>query len=270
MRKDFADIQITLVEYANMTDRQQRQLFQALQMGQRLTAGQKLHGALRTPRKRLAEAVFELYDAQFIDTFGVRKNSGPTLELLVIRVVHMILSRKRTFKITKALLNWVSSDDTVTDQAEDRVWESMALAFSALSMPSARLAGERKGHYMLAPVEIIAVVLFAEDMYEADRYTHGEHARMASGIKELRIRLRRKFPGVLRSNCQVLEYAMSRSKFWMRTHPRQDAASVEKNEVKPTKLSSNQGNQEDACGERQKAPSLTIKEMGVVIDLTHM
>lgn len=86
----------------------------------------------------------------------------------------------------------------------------------------------------LAPVEIVAVALFAEDMYEAQRHTHDEPASMASGIKDLRQRLRRKFPGTLRSNDNVLEFAISIIKTWMRSHRRlvkNEVDAVVKNEV---------------------------------------
>lgn len=118
-------------------------------MGQKLTPGQKLHGALRTPRKRLSESVCQLYAASYIQEFGPRK-SGPTFELLTMRAVHMITSGNRTFITPQALLHWVSSDDGLSSRSEDRVWESLALAFSALAMPAARLNGERKGRYAVS------------------------------------------------------------------------------------------------------------------------
>ncbi|VDB92071.1 unnamed protein product [Peniophora sp. CBMAI 1063] len=84
-------------------------------------------------------------------------------------------------------------------------------------MPAARIIGERKGHYSLAPVEFISILLFAEDMYDAGRHVHDEPTRMADGIKELRVRLRQQFPGVLKSNKSVLGYGLSFVKGWMRT-----------------------------------------------------
>lgn len=56
-------------------------------------------------------------------------------------------------------------------------------------------------------------------MYEANRHIHDEPVRMASGIKELRQRLRREFPGVLKSNKTVLSCGLSVAKLWMRAHP---------------------------------------------------
>lgn len=120
-----------------------------MQLGQKLTSGQKLHGALRTPRKRLIETVCELYETDYVESFGSRK-SGPTFELLTMRAVYMVISGNRVITTPQALLHWVSSDDKVTVTAEDRVWESFALTFSALAMPTARLIGERKGHYTVS------------------------------------------------------------------------------------------------------------------------
>lgn len=130
-------------------------------MGQSLTSGQKLHGALRTPRKLLAESVHELYEAQFIEAFGFQTaRGGQTLELIVMRIVHMLLSENRSFISPKSLLTWVSSDKSVSTRREDRVWESMSLAFSALSMPAARIAGEQNGSYMVNRVANAYKVLF--------------------------------------------------------------------------------------------------------------
>lgn len=124
---------------------------QVLQLGHRLTSSQKLHGALRSSRKRLAEDIFAAYQQQFADAFGFRHSGDDyAFELLAMRIVNILVSGNRHFVAPASLLCWISGYESIAMQREDKIWESLALMFQALSAPEARLAREQKGKYKVS------------------------------------------------------------------------------------------------------------------------
>lgn len=121
-----------------------------MQQGRRLTTGQRLHGALSTSRKQLADACYAMYRKRFVEAFGFYPTRGPVFELLVIHSVHMLVSQHRSFISIQPMLKWLSTPDRVVQRSQDRVFECFEVMFGALVLPEARIANEDRGAYTVS------------------------------------------------------------------------------------------------------------------------
>ncbi|SJL14935.1 uncharacterized protein ARMOST_18411 [Armillaria ostoyae] len=180
----FSNKQIVCVEYQDLADEGERDIFQRVQLGMALTPAEKLQ-VINTPR---AQLIRELMNAYPLENLPFDRARATDFRCYAI-VAHVIMNypKVRNIAVGATLTKWLDVPADVSDSFRTKMIEALERA-QEIKVP------EQNGKGKVSPVEVIFIVILANVITD--------QKSLAALVKELRADVREAFRDV-RTNVSV-------------------------------------------------------------------
>ncbi|PBK62093.1 hypothetical protein ARMSODRAFT_1089367 [Armillaria solidipes] len=180
----FSNKQIVCVEYQDLADEGERDIFQRVQLGMALTPAEKLQ-VINTPR---AQLIRELMNAYPLENLPFDRARATDFRCYAI-VAHVIMNypKVKNIAVGATLTKWLDVPADVSDSFRTKMIEALERA-QEIKVP------EQNGKGKVSPVEVIFIVILANVIKD--------QKSLAALVKELRADVREAFRDV-RTNVSV-------------------------------------------------------------------
>lgn len=180
----FSNKQIVCVEYQDLADEGERDIFQRVQLGMALTPAEKLQ-VINTPRAQLIRELMNTYPLENLPFDRARATDFRCYAI----VAHVIMNypKVKNIAVGATLTKWLDITADVSDSYRTKMIEALERA-QEIKVP------EQNGKGKVSPVEVIFIVILANVIKD--------QKSLAALVKEIRADVREAFRDV-RTNVSV-------------------------------------------------------------------
>ncbi|KAK0472976.1 hypothetical protein IW261DRAFT_1423952 [Armillaria novae-zelandiae] len=184
LRRMFSNKQIVCVEYQDLADEGERDIFQRVQLGMALTPAEKLQ-VINTPRAQLIRELMHEYPLENLPFDRARATDFRCYAM----VAHVIMNypNVKNIAVGATLSKWLDVPADVSDSFRTKMVEALERA-QEINVP------EKIGKGKVSPVEVIFIVVLANVIKDQNN--------LAALVKEIRADVRETFRDV-RTNVSV-------------------------------------------------------------------
>ncbi|KAK0209877.1 hypothetical protein IW262DRAFT_1415692 [Armillaria fumosa] len=184
LRRMFSNKQIVCVEYQDLADDGERDIFQRVQLGMALTPAEKLQ-VINTPRAQLIRELMHEYPLENLPFDRARATDFRCYAM----VAHIVMNypNVKNIAVGATLTKWLDVPADVSDSFRTKMVESLERA-QEINVP------EKSGKGKVSPVEVIFIVVLANVVKDQNV--------LAALVKEIRADVREAFRDV-RTNVSV-------------------------------------------------------------------
>ncbi|KAK0475462.1 hypothetical protein IW261DRAFT_1494371 [Armillaria novae-zelandiae] len=217
LRRHFANKQIVCVEYPDLTDDDERDIFQRVQLGMALTAAEKLQ-AISSPRVQI---IRELLATHPLDNIPFDRSRATDFRCFVT-LAHALTSYPNMNNILiepAQLTKWLKSGGEEGDAFRTKMEETL-VRMAEVSVPD-------KGKEKVSPVEVVFIGVLANAVSDG--------GDLSNLVAEMRSDARAAFKSSMRLNSQVGKHMMAFVKRVDPSRKRGRELEDDLDEVKPKK-----------------------------------
>ncbi|KAG7439442.1 uncharacterized protein BT62DRAFT_1081595 [Guyanagaster necrorhizus] len=180
----FANKQVVCVEYQDLTDDGERDIFQRVQLGMALTPSEKLQ-VINTPR---AQLIRELMNAYPLENLPYDRSRATDFRCYAV-IAHVLMNypKGKNIALGATLTKWLDLTAEVSDSFRTKMIEALERA-EEIKVP------EQNGKGKVSPVEVIFIVILASIIKEKEN--------LSALVKDMRADVREAFRDV-RTNISV-------------------------------------------------------------------
>ncbi|KAI0739698.1 hypothetical protein C8Q80DRAFT_1111809, partial [Daedaleopsis nitida] len=190
----FANKQITCIEYEGLTDDQEREIFQRVQLGVALTVAERMQ-AIAGPFSSLIRKVstYVLGDEGFGEDLDWGHDRGRDFHCLATIVYLIAHHPNRTFPTTQRLEKWLSAPQPVQKKVHETVLETFGIFIKLVKNKRYNTAFQKPSR--VSPVEFTMIGVLI-DMYKHEY----SFTQLSNAIWQMRADVRRKHQDVRANN----------------------------------------------------------------------
>ncbi|KAG7442581.1 uncharacterized protein BT62DRAFT_935886 [Guyanagaster necrorhizus] len=191
LRRIFANKQIVCVEYSDLTDDGERDIFQRVQLGVALTPAEKLQ-AVSGPR---VQVIRELMATHPLDNIPFDRSRATDFRCFVT-LAHALAKYPKMNNVLiepSQLTKWLKADEEMSEAFRTKMEETL-VRMAEVSVPD-------KGKDKVSPVEVVFIGVLANAVSDG--------RELSDLVAEMRSDARAVFQGTMRLNSQVGKHMMA-------------------------------------------------------------